>query len=201
MDTFCRSFDEAPHTAGALNSHETPDTGDAGHTAGTAPRTWVGSWLCTWHTGPDAGGTHRLGVGRHLVGRAHTATVRCDDPALQPHHALLEVRADGALTLTQLTGRAPVLVDGAPLTGSTTALASVRLAVGNSTITCSRADDDGSVAPAAQVVHGAHPQPAHFPRTSHPNSHRRHRPTPTITRPAALLPRSSVWRAPVRSQW
>ena len=155
MDTFCRSFDEAPHTAGALNSHETPDTGDAGHTAGTAPRTWVGSWLCTWHTGPDAGGTHRLGVGRHLVGRAHTATVRCDDPALQPHHALLEVRADGALTLTQLTGRAPVLVDGAPLTGSTTALASVRLAVGNSTITCSRADDDGSVAPAAQVVHGA----------------------------------------------
>ncbi len=81
------------------------DTCDETTTNGT-------TWQCTWRTGPDAGTTHELPMGRHLVGRAHTADVRCDDPALQPHHALAEVRPDGSLMLTQLTGRAPVLLDG-----------------------------------------------------------------------------------------
>ena len=75
------------------------------------------NWQCTWRTGPDAGATHDLRVGRHLVGRAHTADVRCDDPALQPHHALAEVSADGQLVLTQLTGRAPILLDGLVMSG------------------------------------------------------------------------------------
>lgn len=72
-------------------------------------------WRCTWLTGPDAGGTHSLGVGQHLLGRAHTADVRADDPALEAHHALLEVAPDGTLTLTQLTGQASIVVDGVPV--------------------------------------------------------------------------------------
>ena len=67
-------------------------------------------WDCTWETGPDAGGTRRLDTGRHLVGRARTAAVRCDDPSLEPHHALLELHADGTLQLTQLTGFVPLLL-------------------------------------------------------------------------------------------
>ena len=67
-------------------------------------------WECTWLTGPDAGGHRLLGPGRHLIGRAHTAAVRCDDPSLEPHHALLDVQPDGALSVTQLTGRAPIIV-------------------------------------------------------------------------------------------
>ena len=89
------------------------DTCDETTTHGTTHGTINGTiWQCTWRTGPDAGATHELHVGRHMVGRAHTATVRCDDPALQPHHALAEVRYDGGLVLTQLTGRAPLLLDG-----------------------------------------------------------------------------------------
>lgn len=67
-------------------------------------------WTCTWLTGLDAGASQRIGPGRHLIGRAHTAAVRCDDPSLQPHHALLEVAGDGSLTVTQLTGRAPLVL-------------------------------------------------------------------------------------------
>ncbi len=66
------------------------------------------NWYCTWHTGPDAGDSHHLAEGRHLVGRAHTAGVRCDDPALLPHHVVLEVRPDGSLCAEQLAGRVPV---------------------------------------------------------------------------------------------
>ena len=72
------------------------------------------SWTCTWLTGLDAGASQYVGPGRHLVGRAHTATVRCDDPSLQPHHALLDVASDGSLTVTQLTGRAPVMLRDTP---------------------------------------------------------------------------------------
>jgi len=46
--------------------------------------------------------------------------VRCDDLALQPHHALAEVRPDGSLVLTQLTGRAPILLDGLVMSAQTT---------------------------------------------------------------------------------
>ena len=74
----------------------------------TSPLQWSG----VWRDGPDAGATVALPVGRHLVGRAHTAGFRCDDPALLPHHALIEVADDGAVTLTQLAGRTPLRVDG-----------------------------------------------------------------------------------------
>ncbi|MBI4935828.1 MAG: hypothetical protein HY828_18250 [Actinobacteria bacterium] len=75
-------------------------------------------WQCTWHTGPDAGGIHPLPPGRHLVGRSPTAAIRCDDPAMQPHHAVLDVRGDG-VWLTQLADRVPVRVAGLPVNGTT----------------------------------------------------------------------------------
>ena len=92
------------------------------------------TWQCTWRTGPDAGATHDLRVGRHLVGRAHTAGVRSDDPALQPYHALAEVSADGELVLTQLTGRAPLLLDGLIMPAEATVHDGSVVELGGSTI-------------------------------------------------------------------
>ncbi len=94
----------------------------------------ITTWQCTWRTGPDAGATHDLRVGRHLVGRAHTAGVRCDDPALQPHHALAEVSAEGDLVLTQLTGRAPILLDGLMMLAEATVHDGSVVELGGSTI-------------------------------------------------------------------
>lgn len=71
------------------------------------------SWIGVWRTGPDAGASIALPVGRHLIGRAHTAGFRCDDHTLQPHHALIEV-VDDKIHLTQLSGRTPLRVDGCP---------------------------------------------------------------------------------------
>ena len=88
-------------------------------------------WQCTWHTGPDAGGTHPLPPGRHLVGRAHTADVRCDDPSLQPHHAVIEVGPSG-VTLTQLADRVPVRVAGRPVDATVELHAGDRVELGAS---------------------------------------------------------------------
>ncbi len=81
------------------------------------------TWHGVWRSGPDAGAVLPLPLGRHLVGRAHTAGVRCDDQTLQPHHALIEVGEDGTVRLTQLTGRTPVRVDGRPIDQQATARA------------------------------------------------------------------------------
>jgi len=55
-----------------------------------------------------------LSPGRHTVGRAMTAAIRVDDPAVELHHGVLDVGADGSATFTQLTGAFPVTVDGVP---------------------------------------------------------------------------------------
>lgn len=80
-----------------------------------------------WRCGPDAGTTFELTAGRHLVGRATSATVRCDDPDLQAHHAVLDVSAAGAVTVMQLTGRSAIRVDGRAIEGA----AAIALAVGS----------------------------------------------------------------------
>jgi len=112
--------------------------------------------VCSWIAGPDAGGTHALPPGRHVLGRAPGADLRTDDPAVEPHHLLLEVGADGAVAITQLTGRAPARVDGATLDGTTVAMppdgddravggtsAAVRVEVGGSLLAlrCATAHD------------------------------------------------------------
>ena len=55
-----------------------------------------------------------LPPGRHTAGRAVTASVRVDDPAVELHHGLLDVDADGTVTFTQLTGPFPATISGAP---------------------------------------------------------------------------------------
>jgi DNA segregation ATPase FtsK/SpoIIIE, S-DNA-T family len=97
-------------------------------------------WQCTWRTGPDAGRCHPLAIGRHLVGRAHSAEVDADDPALQPHHLMLEARPDGVV-LTQLTGRVPVRVNGHALDHAVLLGEGDVVEVGASTLLIERAAD------------------------------------------------------------
>ena len=53
-----------------------------------------------------------LPPGRHFVGRARSASVRVDDPAVELHHGVFDVDVDGLVTFTQLTGAFPASVDG-----------------------------------------------------------------------------------------
>ena len=65
--------------------------------------------------------------------------MRCDDPALEPHHLLLEVHEDGRLTATQLAGRVPVRSgDGAVVGGHSTIAPDTSLEIGSSTLWCTR---------------------------------------------------------------
>lgn len=73
---------------------------------------------CTWLAGPDAGDATHLSTGRHLVGRSALAAVHCGDPALEPHHVVLDVGRTGVV-LTQLAGAAPVWAGGTPVDGPT----------------------------------------------------------------------------------
>lgn len=74
-------------------------------------------WSATWVAGPDSGRTVTLTPGRQFVGRAAAASVRADDPALEPHHVQLVVGPDG-LQITQLAGATRVTVDGVVLHGT-----------------------------------------------------------------------------------
>ncbi|MFZ9483518.1 MAG: hypothetical protein ACO3AV_11525, partial [Ilumatobacteraceae bacterium] len=58
----------------------------------------AGSWWATWVAGPDCGATTPLDPGetRWMVGRAAGAAIRCDDTALAPHHAVVEMCPAGA---------------------------------------------------------------------------------------------------------
>ncbi len=160
------------------------DTCNENTTHATINGTINGStWQCTWRTGPDAGATHSLRAGRHLVGRAHTAEVRCDDPTLQPHHALVEVRPDGGLVLIQLTGRTPILIDGLVIAGETTVRSGSVIELGASTIEFRRATSDSELG-GAHVVEStlirspralpewqpAHPTPPPAPAVAHDTS-------------------------------
>lgn len=116
--------------------------------AETSPTSWIG----VWRTGPDAGAAVPLAPGRHLLGRAHTAGFRCDDLALQPHHALLEVADDGTVRLTQLTGRTPMRVDGRATDSATELTNGAVVDVGTSSFVLLSSPDARQ---AAHVHHGA----------------------------------------------
>src|SRR5262245_32327590 len=49
--------------------------------------------------------------GRYLVGRAPHCWLWIDDPAVEPHHVLVEIDDAGA-SVTQLAGRSPIGIDG-----------------------------------------------------------------------------------------
>ncbi len=112
-------------------------------------------WVCTWHTGPDAGAAQAMGVGRHLLGRAHTAELRSDDPCLQPHHVLVEVPPTGEVTVTQLTGRAPILVNGVPVEGATQTTDGALVEVGNSVVSFTRRAAAERAGAPAHILDGA----------------------------------------------
>ncbi len=123
---------------------------------------------CTWNTGPDAGGAVELCIGRHLVGRARTADVRCDDPTLEPHHLLLDVLDDGTVVATQLAGRLPVRVDGTPMTARTVVSAGSTVEVGSSTLrfgtsTLDERPATATIRPDGTVVRGPRALPAWSP--------------------------------------
>lgn len=72
-------------------------------------------------TGPDAGRVHRLGEGRHVIGRDPTAAVSLASSDVSRHHALLTVTAD-SLELADLGSKNGVRIargDGfVPLVGA-----------------------------------------------------------------------------------
>ena len=91
------------------------------------------AWTWTWESGPDAGEQAVLAHGRTIVGRANGAGVRCDDPTIEPHHALLVLDGDG-LRIVQLTGRAPLVVGGHPIEGVTPIGSATLVELGESTL-------------------------------------------------------------------
>ncbi len=137
-------------------------------------------WRCTWRTGPDTGAATTLTIGRHVVGRAPRAAVRCDDTALEPHHLLLEVHDDGRLTATQLAGRVPVRSgDGAVVDGESPIASDTALEIGSSTLWCTRSAAveattnvraDGAVTRRPRAVPTW--QPADLAAPSEPDLHR-----------------------------
>lgn len=93
-----------------------------------------------WQTGPDAGASFAIAVGRHFLGRAHTAALRCDDQMVLPHHALVEVGDDATVRLTQLTGRVPMRVNGRAVDGIVELTDRSVVEFGNSTFVISEGD-------------------------------------------------------------
>ena len=88
-------------------------------------------WIATWITGPDCGAVIALGASSAIVGRATTADVRCDDPKLEAHHALIETATTGVL-ITQLAGRHPLVANGAPIDGTRFCAGMVTIEIGDS---------------------------------------------------------------------
>ncbi len=88
--------------------------------------------------GPAAGVSIHLGPGRHVVGRSPSAMVVLDDDALEPHHGLLDVDADGAVTYVQLTGRVVPRIAGEPVATPAAVPDGVTLVVGASRLRIGR---------------------------------------------------------------
>lgn len=71
---------------------------------------------CT--AGPDAGWEQPLRPGRRWLGRAD-GDLRLADPALEAHHALVDVTPAGDVVVLQTAGRSPLCVDGIAVDGWT----------------------------------------------------------------------------------
>lgn len=94
--------------------------------------------------GPDSGSRHALSIGRHHLGRSAACAVVLADPAVEPHHAVLDV-ASGRCVLTQLTGRWPILVDGLPVSHGVLALGAA-IEIGDSRLVVRHAGEPPDVA-------------------------------------------------------
>ena len=113
-----------------------------------------------WTAGADAGDVVGLGVGRHVIGRASTAVVRCEDPSLEPHHAVVDIDADGTIWLSQVAGPSPILVDDRPATGRTRLRVDARILIGASLLELRlRTGPSGRAQPPAPL-HPSRPGPS-----------------------------------------
>ncbi len=99
--------------------------------------------------GPGCAPSITLPPGRHTLGRAATAAIRVDDPAVELHHGIVDVAADGAVTFTQLTGTFPATVDGDPCRPGH--LIAGRLTIGNSQVVL-RPSVEADLAPTGSIV-------------------------------------------------
>ena len=147
--------------------------------------------VVTVDAGPSSGRVVPLGAGRHVIGRSAAAAVSLADPALEPHHGLLDVASDGSVRFLQLTGRVAACIDGepvgAPVGEAGTPVGDGQLvAVGTSRL---RLDSisDASTAPASAALTTDPADP--WRRTLHrtPRVHDRWDPTP-IPMPSSSTP-------------
>ncbi len=94
-----------------------------------------GALLVRVESGPDAGGLHQLGPGRHTIGRALGAQIGIDDPDVSRVHAELALDWSGA-TVRDLGSTNGTSVDGVEVTGDARQFTpGSRLRVGSSTLT------------------------------------------------------------------
>jgi hypothetical protein len=107
--------------------------------------------------GPDAGRYVELAAGAHLLGRAPVCALRVDDAAVEAHHILVDVGGDGAVEVTQLAGRAPVIVDGECADGRTAVRRVVE--VGDSRLELKSQPAETDPPPAAPLVLAECPDP------------------------------------------
>ena len=99
--------------------------------------------------GPACSPSITLPPGRHTLGRAATAAIRVDDPAVELHHGVVDVAADGAATFTQLTGTFPATIDGDPCRPDHPIVGS--LTIGNSRVVL-RPNAEADLAPTGSIV-------------------------------------------------
>ena len=93
-----------------------------------------------------------LGPGRHTVGRAASATIHVDDPAVELHHGVLDVAEDGSVAFTQLTGSFPATLDGVPCRTAHPIALDRSLAVGTSRLMFGRVGASRSQPIAGSIV-------------------------------------------------
>jgi len=133
-------------------------------------------------SGPDCSTSMSLAAGRYVLGRSAAALLRIEDARLGLHHAIVEISTDpnpangngavtAVVTVTQMSGQAPIRVWGEPLTGSQALELPARLSIGMSDVDITRHDparrdgvqpDDVRPSPDAERTERAGP-PARIP--------------------------------------
>ena len=125
-----------------------------------------------WCSGPDAGRRADLTSGRHVVGRSANGPLRTSDPAMAPHHALIEVGPTGALELSDLGVGRPVELDGRTVSAPRRLTFGSRIGVGASVLEVvapqDRSPRRGRPTPARVRALGGWTVPYHRPPRSRP---------------------------------
>ncbi|MFJ4440166.1 FtsK/SpoIIIE domain-containing protein [Streptomyces sp. NPDC088923] len=144
--------------------------------------------------GPDAGGVHRLGAGRYVLGSGPHARPRVADPELPPYALTLRIAPDGTCAYESTAGA--IRIDGAPATqagpwphGSPLALAETLLSYDrylppDATLTPT---EDGSALAFNRPPRLHPPAPAHRFRLPTPVPPHEPRPLPWLMAAAPVL--------------